>query len=665
MRKLAIVLLVGLVCSLGALPTLAQEIQIEVVDGQYIINGQSLATQYTSVEEYEEATGKKIAKFSESPVLRTKVAAGELPPVEERLPEDVAVIIPTEEIGQYGGTLRIVSVEPNGSTDAQYFAGAEHWFTLAPDNKTVIPCLAKGWESSEDGKSITLYLRKGMKWSDGAPFTADDVMFWYEDILLNKELTPTVGSNWSPGGEPVIVEKIDDYTVSFDFAASYPIVKYIFARDIYFLYPKHYLREFHIKYNLKANELAKEEGYEQWYQLFKAKSHQRDGMPLVPGLPSLSSFTCVERTPEYFIFERNPYYWKVDSEGNQLPYVDRIESTYVQGNEMYTAKAVTGQSDFALRATNLQDYTLYKENAEKGKYRVVLWKSATNVSNFYYVLNLVHLDPVLRPIFQDVRFRRALSLAIDREAVNEALFFGMGTPTQATVAPGDRFYEESFIKAYIEYDVEGANQLLDEMGLKWDEKHEYRLRPDGERLSFICEVYSGGKAGPQTEMVTKYWQELGIDVVMKLEGAQLFVANLVGNKMSMYASTGYYTELLLYANGIMFVPAAITMPWIPWARWYNKEEKGAEEPPQWAKQLLEWWEEIKTTLDEERRTELGKKIVAEQAENLWRIGVVGLLPQPLIVSERLRNVPEKYNYGGWDWDHTMPVRPEQFFLTQE
>jgi len=669
MRKLTIMLLVIMVCLLGTTPIFAEEMQ--VVNGQYVIDNQRYATQYATMEEYEKATGEKVIKFSEAPMLRSKVAAGELPPVEKRLPKDVVVIVPTEEIGQYGGTMRTLNTYSSWSADAQYFAGGEHFFALAPDNKTIIPNIAKGWEFSKDGKSLTMYLRKGMKWSDGKDFTADDIMFWYEDVLLNKELTPVVGRNWAPYGKTVVVRKIDDYTVSFNFSVPYPTIKYLLTQTT-FIYPKHYLKKFHIKYNSKADELAKEEGYESWYQLFRAKMVNRDAVPMVPDLPGLSSFICVKHTPEYFIFERNPYYWKVDSAGNQLPYVDRIRSTYVQDPEMYTTKIATGQSGFSIRTTSVDNYPLYKENAKKGKYRVILWKSAGDMAQTFYQLNFHAKDPILAKIFRDVRFRRALSLAIDREAINEALFFGMGMPCQWTVRPACRFYEERFAKAYAEYNPQKANQLLDEMGLKWDEKHEYRLRPDGKKLSFVCEIQPGGGgmaiATPQTEMVTKYWRAVGIDVPIKSESRELAYARIAAGEHQMEAWEGSRSsEIKLYLDPTGWLPYTLNTAqcWGPkWSRWYTGSPGEKEEPPEEIKQLFEWWEKMRTTMDEEERIRLGKRIVASQAENVRAIGVVGMAPWPLIVDERLCNVPEKYDFG-FDWDYTAPVRPEQFFLKQK
>jgi len=204
-RKLTAVLLEVGLCLMGVIPGLAQK-------------------GYSTLAEYEKLTGKRIEKFNEAPMLKVKVAAGELPPVEERLPEEPLVVEPLEEIGQYGGTLRGGVRAPTGGGAETVTARVQHLFMLSPDLNTVIPNIAKGWDLSNDYKTLTVYLRKGMKWSDGVPFTADDIMFWYNDILLNDELTPVKPKAWSPGGKLVKVKKIDDYTVRFQFAIPYPSI---------------------------------------------------------------------------------------------------------------------------------------------------------------------------------------------------------------------------------------------------------------------------------------------------------------------------------------------------------------------------------------------------------------------------------------------------------
>jgi len=650
LRRLTLILVSGIICLLGAESTLAQRV-------------------WSTLQEYEKVTGQRIEKFGEAPMLRVKVAAGEIPPVEERLPEEPVVIAPVEEIGQYGGTLHTFNTKSGRPGDGAYAIGYEPLLHVASDISTILPNVAKKWDFSKDGKTLTLYLRKGVKWSDGAPFTADDVMFWWEDIMLNKELTPVLPTQFRPGGEPMKVEKVDDYTVRLHFTVPAPSV--LPALSFFWTghAPKHYLKKFHIKYNAKANELAKKNGFEAWYEYFQEKRRRWATVPLSVGLPTLHAFKLVEKGPDYLLYERNPYYWKVDTEGNQLPYIDKILVRIVENIEIYNGKIMSGEADFAMRQTTFVNYTLYKENEERGGYRVLKWPycQAETAVSFFPCLNYKE-DPVLTDIFRDVRFRRALALAINREEINETFFHGLAEPRNHTVIKTSKLYEPRFAQAYIQYDPDKANRLLDEMGLRWDENHEYRLRPDGKRLGWVVE-HGGGAFGAYPEipeMVAEYWKKIGIDMTPKLEDWSLVSMRMRANKLPMFAEgTARVTDLAFKRGQISeFVPYTDYGWAVEWGRWYETNGESGEEPPEEIKKLQEWREKMLTTMNEEEWIQLGKKIVASQAENLWTIGTVGLAPKPVIAANNLRNVPESL-LCTWQALYTMPAHPEQFFLKQK
>ena len=618
-------------------------------------------------------TSALAVKYNESPMLRVKVAAGELPPIEERLPEDPIVIQPIEKIGQYGGTARVLSAVYAGAPgDGVYFQGMEPLVRIDQDFKTMVPNVAKKWEFSEGGKTLTLYLRK-IKWSDGVPFTADDIMFWYEDIVLNDELTPIKPGWFTVEGELGTVEKVDNHTVRFRFAVPYPTVMLSLAHYVGMTpitQPKHYLKQFHTKYNPKADELAKEHGFDFWYQYFGNRSKSNWGMPMQPDLPGIYAFRLVKEHVDTLWFERNPYYWKVDPEGNQLPYIDGFITTWVGNVEVYNAKIIAGEADFALRSTSLANYSLYKENEKKGDYRVLLWPGVYGGAPRYN-LNLTDKDPVLRGLFQDVRLRRAVSLAINREEINDTLWFGKAEPCQFTVIPEALYYEPEFAKSFAEYDLEKANQLLDEMGLKWDKNHEYRLRPDGEKLRWVLEynVLVWGELVTKTnEMVKEYLKEIGIQLVIKEISGELQWVRAPSNDISMGLWSGdRAADPLFTTEPYGFLPMRLggeaTMA-PEWARWYLTQGKEGEEPPEEIKKLYQWWEKMQLTMDEKERIELGKKICASQAENLWSIGTVGMPPMPVLVKNDLRNVPERMPYG-WAFLYTAWIPPAQFFFEQK
>jgi len=628
---------------MGITPVLAQK---EWIPGAKV---------YSTLAEYEKLTGKKIEKFHEAPMLRVKVAAGELPPVEKRLPEEPLVIEPIEEIGQYGGRITGTALGPTTWNDT---AQPRLEFSLTVNNKVteVLPNIAKGYDFSEDKKTLTLYLRKGMKWSDGHPFTADDYLFWYEDVLLNDELTPVKPRAWSPGGELMKMEKVDDYTIRLHFAQPYPVIlnyiAYFGSRQESFFHPKHYLKRWHIKYNPKANELAKEEGYDYWWQAFNFHKitgpQQQD-----TNLPMVRPFILKKRTPTQKIFERNPYYWKIDTEGNQLPYLDELVCDIVESAEITTLKAIAGEISYAGMDIALKDYPLFKKNEEKGGYRTLLYKYLRG-SVCAFAFNQTHKDPVLRKIFQDVRFRQAMSLAINRDEINNILYFGKAIPCQATVHPTCSYYKEEWSKAYAQYDPERANKLLDEIGLKWDKKHQYRLRPDGKSLAVTIEFWPG--EGPKTkicELVKGYWEKVGVKVSLKPEERSFNAMRRNANEVDVNVwHVDRTSELRAYIpwTSKFFNFKSELGQGVLWQDWYDTGGKAGEEPPEKIKRMYKLLDEWTTTTSEEEYRRLAQELFDFYAENLFIIGTVGMAPKVIVVKNNLRNVPEKAYF---DADNTF------------
>ncbi len=651
-RKLIMMLLSGAICLLGATAVLAENVE------RY------------ELKEYEELIGKKL-KFNESPMLRTRVAAGELPPVEERIPEEPLIIRPREEIGQYGGRIRVVSPELDEAViESVIVRGIATLLALSLDGTTVVPNIAKGWEESEDGKTLTLYLRKGVKWSDGAPFTADDIMFWCEDVLLNDELTPVQPADLSPGGEVMRVEKIGDYTVRFHFAAPYSsVMARMFGLPSRSFYaPKHYLMQFHPRYTPieELEKMAQMEGYEYWYQLFARQNkdvYMGVGYPPVK-FPTLNAFWTIERKLDVALAERNPYYWVVDTAGNQLPYVDEILATAVMDAQTRSAKILAGEVDFAGVTPSAADITLYKENAEKGDYRVLLWGSAF-ANEAAYMPNQTVKDPVLRKIFGDIRFRQALSLAINREEINQVVFLGLGVPRQVTVFPASKHYEEKFAKAYTEYNPKEANRLLDEMGLIWDKDQKWRLQPDGRKLAIVCHyVEAEAPVEAVSELVEHYWEAIGIDLALKRATWTDMGALMAANGLEMSSFYAWAMDPAEYEIGTGGMPVKMGYGWgLDWWTWLVSEGKEGEEPPTEVRRIYQSWLKQKTAANEKEKASLIKDILQLNAENLWVIGTVGMGPRPIIVKNNLRNVPEKF--AGWSQVASRRFNPEQYFFKKE
>lgn len=612
-----------------------------------------------------------VARYNESPILAKLVEEGKLPPVEERLPEEPRIIEPLEEIGQFGGALNVADMDPYNAIDARSLR-RHGLFRFSEDCTKIVPDIAKDYEISKDKKTLTIYLRKGLKWSDGADFTVDDILFWWEDIMLNKELNPIVGRFWKPGGKLAGFEKVDDYTLRIHFGVPYPVVTQIghsFGSGQTALYdPKHYLKKYHIKYNPKADELAKSKGYEHWWELFRVvRNPGYSQWNLDVNLPTLDTYIIKKIALDYQIWERNPYFWQVDPAGNQLPYIDTLIARLYENQEVLNMKVMSGEVDLASFSLLLSDYPLLKESENSGDYHTFMWKSAIGAA-VAFAPNQNHPDLVLRKIMQDVRFRQALSLAINREEINEIVCFGLATPRQATILPTCSYYKEKWAKAYAEYDPQKANELLDEMNLKWNRDRKYRLRPDDKPLSVLIEYYAG--EGPRTaicELVREYWQKIGIKVALKPEDRGYYNQRENAGLLDIGLwHLDCVTELHVYGQPLSGKMLSLSggCGWAKqWELWFNTEGRKGEEPPKEIKLFYKDMEDWSLATTEEEYIRLAQKIFNFHAEYLIYIGTIGMFPWPVIAKNDLKNIPKE---GWWSWDSNFWIafEPAQFFFKQ-
>ncbi len=607
------------------------------------------------------------ASFGEAPMLQEKVEAGELPPVEERLPEpDSIYVVDTEEIGRYGGTLRTA-----GQHDDALAVSAPNLMRAA-DGDGFVPHFAKDVVHSEDMKQWTIHFREGVRWSDGEPFTTDDAMFWYNHVLGNEDLTPVVPEDWRAGGEVMDMEPVDDYTLEVRFAEPKPFFENVLFMATHsgdMVTPKHYLKQFHVDF-ADGDELqarTEEEGFVVWTELFEHKRDHQYGLPMHPDLPTITAYVMKEIDSAHRVFERNPYYWKTDQEGNQLPYIDRISNEFAEHADVIDGKIVSGRVDFAAFETHLTHYPMYTDFEAEGHYRTMLWDKGSVATVVQF--NQTHRDEALREIFQDVRFRRAMSLGMDREEINEVQTLGIGRPLQYTVLEPSAYHDREFEHAYVEFDPDRANAKLDEMGLDQRDNAGFRLREDGERLSITLETFAMDAIMLEDiELIAEMWrQNLDIDVLVHEITAGLAEERAPANLMDAIAWTGgevLDTLFPMYARWFLpQSPGGSRTAGVQWARWFQTDGEEGEEPPADVKELRSWWEDVRTEPDSERRLELGRKILSYQAENLWSIGTVGYGAKPLIFDADLRNVPET---GIWAlstlW--TISRDPEQWFFAE-
>ena len=617
-----------------------------------------------NLDEYERMSGKTLS-FSEAPMLAAMVAAGEIPPLAERLPEDVLVIQPAQEVGQYGGTWRQALVSAASDYADRY--GWEYMVAYTPDMRELFPNLIKGWDASDDGTSFTLHLRKGVRWSDGVPFTADDVLFYWDDIALNTDLSPSPPSRMMRADQAGVMTKIDDHTVEISFTQPYGIFIETLARWRPNPYaPKHYLKDFHASYTAKdeLDEKVKAEGLDNWPALFQAKKGGGQEFWAMPERPTITAWLAQNSITEpIHILERNPYYYKVDTEGQQLPYIDRLERTTVTDPEAALLKLFAGEADYlTLNAYGVDSFSLAVDYQDQGNYRLLryIWppESRANVG-----FNMSHKDPILRELFNDKQFRIALSIAINREEINAILYQGLAEVSNASLMEGPPFHGENLFKQHLEYNPGEAARILDGLGLKERDGEGYRLRPDGERLRLSIIIPNWyPKEVEIAEMIKEHWKDAGIQLATKpITGRQLVPTWKTGDfDLDMVAMTrgGRPVNPLFYAD---FVP--ISSWYVPnpaWSQWFRTQGAEGDEPPADLKRIMALREEALGEPDEAQRIALTLEMAKIMEDNFWVFSALqrSRATQFNALNNAIMNVPEPHIA---ELIHEIP---SQFFFKQ-
>jgi peptide/nickel transport system substrate-binding protein len=598
---------------------------------------------YATPAAYTEAMGKKVGTYKQSPMLDSLVASGKLPPVAQRLPKEPCVVQPTDRVGKFGGTL--TGIRYSGET----YAGSPAHLSLIIATGEYIMTLARGWEVGPDYKSLTVYLREGAKWSDGKPFTADDLVFWWNDIKLNKELTPAPEPNFTVAGEPYRIVKVDSYTVRYEakepyFGIKTLIQKRSLAAAEYLMYaPKHYLSQYHIKYNPQANELAKKEGFDNWAQLFDSKNkpivYSGQGSKANPEMPTMAPWKLVNIGPDKTDLERNPFFWAVDVEGNQLPYIDREVEFKVDSRDTMVFKVMSGDIDFQL--VLWWDAPAIIDSQEKGNYRLLTTYMGNELAWPNIAFNLSSEDPVLGPILRDIRFRRAMSVAINRQEILDGPWMGVGRICQSTVRDTDPLFEEEWLTNYAQFDVDLANRLLDEMGLKWDANREFRLRPDGKKLQLQLTTMDWNWA--PTEPLIDHWKKIGVDVLGSIDDWNLYIEKEESGNFHLTTWTSWSQDFEQEIATGGYDPTGVGNRWAnSWGQWWQSGGDIGKEPPDWAKSFFQAREKFLSAKNEEEYLLYGKEVWQWLADYLPVIGTIGYPPFPMAVHNRLQNV--------WPWN---------------
>jgi peptide/nickel transport system substrate-binding protein len=607
----------------------------------------------------------------EPPFLEERVAKGELPPIAERLPKTPIVVDLEDrkrEVGRYGGDIRTLVAKPR---DLRYLTvngytrlvGYDETLALKPDLLEQV--------DNEGDRVFTFTLREGHRWSDGEPFTTEDFRYFWEDVAENHELSPAGPPDFMiVDGVPAKVEILDDRHIRYSWDKPNPrfLPALAMPRPTFIYSPAHYLKQFHTKYADpdKLAKLAAKKKLTSWAALHNKLDDPYEASNV--DMPVLDPWHVVTKAPaQRFIFERNPFYHRVDEAGHQLPYVDRLVVD-VAGASLFAAKANAGEVDLLVRGLTTNDVPVLKQGEASHEYKTLLWPVARG-SAFALYPNQNTNDPVWQALMRDVRFRRALSLAIDRRTLNNALWFGLGQEGNNTVRPESALYEERDRMAWAHYDPERAGKLLDEIGLSQKDGAGLRLLPDGRPMEILVEV-DGESAEliDALQITAEFWADIGIKLLVKPQEASNLRQRSFAGQTLMVAAQGLDNAL---PTALMppseLAPTRQDNPaWPQWGQYYETAGKAGAKPDgpgmDELMRLYDAWLHSSELTDKAR---IWADLLRLNAENQYTIGTVAGSIQPLVVSRHLRNVPTKAIYS---WEPTAMLgayRVDEFFYDNQ
>jgi peptide/nickel transport system substrate-binding protein len=624
--------------------------------------------QQFELDEFDKAANCTL-KFTDNPLFAADVQAGKLPTVDKRLPDEPLVVEPYAEIGKYGGRLRSISIAPESGTAETLSWRHVNLVRYLDDLQTIVPNVAKAWKWNDTFTELTFTLRKGHKWSDGEPFTTDDIMFWYKDIHLNQDLFPDNSGVLKYGGVEYKIEKIDDLNFKYVFQAPAPgFLSYLAVAYTQPWQPKHFFEKYHIAYNPDANAVAAKDGYKTWVDEFRSFYNDWKDSYHRTGVPVLESHYLADENTDHRLVKANPYYFKVDTAGQQLPYIDEQYESFISDKEMINLKIVAGEVDLKGDALDLMSYPVYKENEAAGNYTVQLPPAGLG-AGMHYVFNTTHKDPVLRALFLNPKFTQAMSIAINRDEINQTVYLGLAKPIAGLPADplSNPFVTADQASYNTQYDVDKANSLLDDLGLKKGADG-MRLRSDGKPLSLLLEYAPQGGPALVHELVKGYWEAVGVKVELKEESTEAFRQHSLTNDLDVYNWKNDGTAgPAMIASANLFWPfqgGLVRTTGTLWMDWFDSNGAKGVEPPDWAKQLKDLasqWSSMQPGTKE--WTDLGTKMTQIYIENMPDIGTVGYVPAPVIVNNRLGNVPQ-WKIQVYDYYFHYPYRVDQFFIKQ-
>jgi peptide/nickel transport system substrate-binding protein len=625
------------------------------------------------------------AKFpktlKEAPQLAELVKAGKLPPVVERIGRDPLVIKPLREIGRYGGMWRGGFTGPADFWNGyRCCSGPDHLLFWDYTGDKVTPNIARGYDIQDGGRTLVVHLRRGMKWSDGKPFTADDFVFWFEDIYRNKDLVPTPSAAMAINGKQGVVEKVDTNTIRFKFPDPYYLLPDVLAGSTHLgghaqqgmnglggYAPAHYLKQFLPKYAGAAelDKKVKEAKFDSWVRMFLFKND----WALNPELPVVTPWkTVTPSNTATWTLERNPYSVFVDTDGNQLPYIDRVVLTLAENLEVINLRAIAGEYDFQQRHLDLGKVPVFIENQQRGSYKLHL-DPGDYGGDMIIKFNLSYeADPEIAKWMNTADFRRALSLGIDRDQINETFWLGTGTPSSVVPADSNKYNPgPQYRKLWATLEVRKANEMLDKIGLAKKDAEGYRLRTDGKGRLRIEIMTLGGQFLQFTqiaEMIREQWKKIGVDLIVQEVERSLALKRTAANEQQLGAWNNDGSEHLFTfpLHVFPFEIAGVSSSGPLYARWFHSAGTLGKEPPARLKELMEKFKRA-YGVPEKERIELGKEVWKIAAEEVYIIGVIGMGPASMgvrVAKTNMGNVPSR-QYNSPDGKTPTISRPVTFF----
>jgi peptide/nickel transport system substrate-binding protein len=671
------------VCAL-AIPAQAAECPaITVADSMGVAAG-AFPQQY-ELAEFEAAANCTLT-FQENPAisgLNNQIRGNpSAPALADRLPSEPLVVAPYDEIGRYGGTFDVLSNATEAGTSDFLSVRHVNLVRYSDDLQTIVPNIAKSWEWNAEFTQLTFKLREGHKWSDGAPFTAEDVKYWYDNLALNPNVMSKPKDYVLVAGERMEVVVIDPQTVQFNLPAPKPgLIAHFATSFAQGFQPKHFLGKWDPDLNADADAMAQAAGFENGLAVIAAYFGNSDWTDtpspllakptLVANLPAdvvptLESHLTISDTTEGRHYVANPYFHQVDTAGNQLPYISEQDEVYINENEVRILKLVNAEVDYKSQSLQLDSAPLLMENQEKGDYTIDLRPEIT-ISAFAF--NVTSEDPEKRKVFGDLRFRQAMSVAINRDEINDVAYFGLGEPKQHIgFSPVPAFVDAKWSQHFAQYDPAMANSLLDEVGMKDTDGDGFRELPNGDKIVLNLQFSIQGIPASVVELVGQHWADVGVQTTVKEVTPDEFRSAQSSNQLDVTIWRKGQPLAIILGNNEMWVP-----PYgdyfglrtgMLWAEWVDSNGANGVEPPDYVKQLID---DINTfqsaTAGSAESDAAGARLVENMTGNLLIIGTVQA-PAPIYHRNALKNF-RSFTTHSYEYYRTYPYRGPQWFLDDE